>query len=95
MNPALTHVAFGVQDLDRTIAFYRKHVRLHVVHEREEHGTRVVWLGAFGAAHRHASTTIAPTRAKGLICMGRIRHLFSSPRWDAGVRRTPGGGALG
>ena len=45
MNPALTHVAFGVQDLDRTIAFYRKHVRLHVVHEREEHGSRVVWLG--------------------------------------------------
>ena len=45
MNPALTHVAFGVHDLDRTIAFYRKHVRLHVVHEREEHGSRVVWLG--------------------------------------------------
>ena len=35
MTPALTHVAFGVRDLDRTIAFYRKHVRLHVVHERE------------------------------------------------------------
>ena len=45
MNPVLTHVAFGVRDLDRTIAFYRKHVRLHVVHEREEHGSRVVWLG--------------------------------------------------
>ena len=45
MNPALTHVAFGVRDLDRTIAFYQKHVRLHVVHEREEHGSRVVWLG--------------------------------------------------
>jgi len=45
VNPALTHVAFGVRDLDRTIAFYRKHVRLHVVHEREEHGSRVVWLG--------------------------------------------------
>lgn len=45
MNPALTHVAFGVRDLDRTIAFYRKHVRLLVVHEREEHGSRVVWLG--------------------------------------------------
>ena len=45
MNPTLTHVAFGVRDLDRTIAFYRKHVRLHVVHEREEHGSRVVWLG--------------------------------------------------
>lgn len=45
MTPALTHVAFGVRDLDRTIAFYQRHVRLHVVHEREEHGSRVVWLG--------------------------------------------------
>ena len=45
MSPALTHVAFGVRDLGQTIAFYRKHVRLHVVHEREEHGSRVVWLG--------------------------------------------------
>ena len=44
MSPSLTHVAFGVRDLDRTIAFYRKHVRLHVAHEREEHGSRVVWL---------------------------------------------------
>jgi catechol 2,3-dioxygenase-like lactoylglutathione lyase family enzyme len=45
VSPALTHVAFGVRDLAQTIAFYRKHVRLHVVHEREEHGSRVVWLG--------------------------------------------------
>lgn len=44
MNPSLTHVAFGVRNLDRTIAFYRRHVRLHVAHEREEHGSRVVWL---------------------------------------------------
>lgn len=43
MKPALTHIALGVRDLDRTIAFYRKHCRLHVVHERDE-GMRVVWL---------------------------------------------------
>jgi len=42
VTPALTHVAFGVRDLDRTIAFYQRHVRLHVVHEREEHGSWVV-----------------------------------------------------
>ena len=44
MKPVLTHVALGVRDLDRTIAFYRKHVDLHVVHERNDGGMRVVWL---------------------------------------------------
>jgi len=44
MKPVLTHLALGVQDLDRTIAFYRRHARLHVVHERRDGGTRVVWL---------------------------------------------------
>jgi len=44
VRPTLTHLALGVCDLDRTIAFYRKHARLHVVHERVEQGTRVVWL---------------------------------------------------
>jgi catechol 2,3-dioxygenase-like lactoylglutathione lyase family enzyme len=45
MRPVLTHLALGVRDLDRTIAFYRKHVQLHVVHERVDGGMRVVWLG--------------------------------------------------
>ena len=45
MRPRLTHLALGVRDLDRTIAFYRKHVRLHVVHERTDGDMRVVWLG--------------------------------------------------
>jgi catechol 2,3-dioxygenase-like lactoylglutathione lyase family enzyme len=44
MRPVLTHLALGVRDLDRTIAFYRKHVRLYVVHERSDDGHRVVWL---------------------------------------------------
>ena len=44
MKPVLTHLALGVRDLDRTVAFYRKHARLHVVHERRDGGTRVVWL---------------------------------------------------
>jgi catechol 2,3-dioxygenase-like lactoylglutathione lyase family enzyme len=45
MRPRLTHIALGVRDLDQTIAFYRKHARLHVVHERVDAGRRVVWLG--------------------------------------------------
>ena len=44
MRPRFTHIALAVRDLDRTIAFYRKHVKLHVVHERAENGSRVAWL---------------------------------------------------
>lgn len=44
MKPALTHVALGVGELERTIAFYRKYAKLHVVHDRHEGDTRVVWL---------------------------------------------------
>ena len=44
MRPVLTHVALGVRDLDRTIGFYKKHVQLHVVHERADSGMRVAWL---------------------------------------------------
>ena len=44
MTPVLTHVALAVANLERTIAFYRKHVKLHVVHDRNDDGVRVVWL---------------------------------------------------
>ena len=44
MRPVLTHVALGVRDLERTIAFYRNHVRMHVVHDRIDGSMRVVWL---------------------------------------------------
>ena len=44
MRATLTHLALGVRDLDRTIEFYRKHVGLHVVHERTDTGMRVAWL---------------------------------------------------
>jgi catechol 2,3-dioxygenase-like lactoylglutathione lyase family enzyme len=44
VKPTLTHIALGVGDIDRSVAFYRKHARLHLVHERVDQGMRVVWL---------------------------------------------------
>jgi catechol 2,3-dioxygenase-like lactoylglutathione lyase family enzyme len=44
MRPRLTHVALAVRDLERTIAFYRRHVHLHVVHQRVDGGMHVAWL---------------------------------------------------
>src|SRR5262249_12605539 len=44
VNPVLTRLALGVRDLERTIEFYRRHVGLHVVHDRHDGEVRVVWL---------------------------------------------------
>jgi catechol 2,3-dioxygenase-like lactoylglutathione lyase family enzyme len=44
VKPVLTHLALGVRSLERTIDFYRRHVLLHVVHDRHDGGMRVVWL---------------------------------------------------
>jgi catechol 2,3-dioxygenase-like lactoylglutathione lyase family enzyme len=66
MKPTLTHVALGVRDVERTIAFYRRHVRLHVVHDRTDHGMRVVWLSEVEEHPRFV-----------LVCIQRaIEHSF-------------------
>ncbi|MEB2283771.1 MAG: hypothetical protein B6D46_15995 [Polyangiaceae bacterium UTPRO1] len=44
MAPRLTHVALRVTDLRRAIDFYAGYAGLVVAHEREENGTRIVWL---------------------------------------------------
>ena len=44
IRPRLTHVALRVKDLPRSVAFYEKYARLTVCHQRDEEGTRVVWL---------------------------------------------------
>ena len=44
MKPTLTHLALGVRSLDRSVDFYARHAGLRVVHDRLDHGTRVVWL---------------------------------------------------
>ncbi len=40
-----THVALQVRSLERSIAFYRRYCGMRVVHERQEHGIHVAWLG--------------------------------------------------
>lgn len=42
----LTHVAFAVSDLDRSLAFYATYARMQVVHRRQdaETGTEVAWI---------------------------------------------------
>jgi len=42
--PRLTHIALRASDLARSIAFYASYAGLVVAHERDEDGTRVVWL---------------------------------------------------
>lgn len=40
-----THVALQVRDIDASIHFYERYCEMTVVHEREEEGIRVAWLG--------------------------------------------------
>jgi catechol 2,3-dioxygenase-like lactoylglutathione lyase family enzyme len=44
VTPRLTHIALRSGDLARSVAFYAKYAGLVVAHERNEDGTRVVWL---------------------------------------------------
>jgi catechol 2,3-dioxygenase-like lactoylglutathione lyase family enzyme len=44
MPPRLTHVALRATDLARSVAFYASYAGLVVTHERDDEGTRVVWL---------------------------------------------------
>lgn len=72
MRPALTHVALGVRNLDRTIAFYREHVRLHVVHDRNEGGSRVVWLAE---QKTDPSFVLVLFEVPGETSSGTLQHL--------------------
>ncbi len=48
MTPSLTHIALHVADLDACIDFYRQVCGLAVTHQRNDRGTRVVWLAEAG-----------------------------------------------
>jgi catechol 2,3-dioxygenase-like lactoylglutathione lyase family enzyme len=50
MQPALTHIALHVRDLDACLAFYREFCGMRTVHERTDpkDSHRVVWLAESG-----------------------------------------------
>jgi len=48
MKPAFTHCALHVQDLDRSIAFYRSYCGLEIAKEHGQGESRVVWLASPG-----------------------------------------------
>ena len=74
MKPVLTHLALGVSDLARTIDFYRRHAKLHVVHDRHDGHARVVWLSERAEApdfvlvlfEVHADPAVAPSTLQHL-----------------------------
>ena len=40
----MTHIAIRTRDMDGSIDFYRRYAGYHIVHERVDNGTRVVWM---------------------------------------------------
>ena len=40
----MTHVAIRTTDIAGSVDFYQRYAGLHIVHEREDDGIRVVWL---------------------------------------------------
>jgi len=48
MSASFTHIALHVRDLEACVAFYRRFCGLETVHQREDGGTRVVWLAQPG-----------------------------------------------
>jgi catechol 2,3-dioxygenase-like lactoylglutathione lyase family enzyme len=47
-GPRMTHLALHVRDLGAMVDFYRKHCAMVPVHEREDGGSRVIWLAEPG-----------------------------------------------
>jgi catechol 2,3-dioxygenase-like lactoylglutathione lyase family enzyme len=46
LKPApMTHVAVRTTDMEASLDFYRRYAGLEIVHDRNDEGVRVVWLG--------------------------------------------------
>jgi catechol 2,3-dioxygenase-like lactoylglutathione lyase family enzyme len=47
-GPSLTHIALQVRNLDTSASFYGSYCGLKIVHERNDRGTRILWLAEPG-----------------------------------------------
>lgn len=65
MAPSLTHIALHCEDLDACVAFYEDFCGMHVSHDREHDGDKVVWLAEPG---REAEFVI-------VLLSGGMRHI--------------------
>ena len=74
MKPVLTHLALGVRDLDRTIDFYSRHAKLHVVHDRHDGHARVVWLSE-RAEEPDFVLVLFEVRAEPPVAPSTLQHL--------------------
>ena len=74
MKPVLTHLALGVRDLDRTIEFYSRHAKLHVVHDRHDGHARVVWLSE-RAEEPDFVLVLFEVRAEPPVAPSTLQHL--------------------
>ncbi len=96
MKPALTHVALAVANLERTIAFYRKHVKLHVVHDRNDDGVRVVWLSERAEQPTFVLVLFEAGSAPGPGCLQHLGFAVASrEEVDAAATLARADGALG
>lgn len=75
----LTHVAFAVSDIDRSVAFYQRYAAMQVVHRRGDANSQAVWLSdltrpfviVLVRAPGLADTPLGPFGHLGVACATR------------------------
>jgi catechol 2,3-dioxygenase-like lactoylglutathione lyase family enzyme len=75
----LTHVAFAVADLERSVAFYQRYAAMQVVHRRGDGHSEVAWMSDFtrpfvvvlARLPGQADTPLGPFGHLGVACRSR------------------------
>ncbi|HXV23357.1 MAG TPA: VOC family protein [Alphaproteobacteria bacterium] len=96
-GPSLTHIALQVRDLDRSAAFYETYCGLKIVHERNDRGTRILWLAEPGR-ERDFIIVLMPGGQGHVPAQGDYSHLgfalASKAEVDAMAQRAQAEGRL-